>query len=222
MSTISETALARFICARLPLLPVPGVSEIRLHKARPDSGLSRFLASSATRPPYWAHHWGGGLALARYILDRPQIVRGKRILDLGAGSGLLAIAARRAGADAADAAEIDTHAVVAMRLNCLANGVEIRIIHADILDDAPLPVDLVLVGDLFYERRLAQRTLRYLDRCLEAGSEVVIGDPYRAFLPLSRLDRLAETVVMETAGTFRAAGIFRLNVGPKGFGQRGH
>ncbi|WP_198350906.1 class I SAM-dependent methyltransferase [Flavisphingomonas formosensis] len=210
----SDIALADFIRARLPLLPVPGIGEIHLHKAVPTSGLSRFLAQQPDarnqEAPYWAHHWGGGLALARHVLDHSTLVSGRRILDLGAGSGLVAIAACQAGAAAVTAAETDRNAIVAMRLNLAANRAQANILHADILDDRPLPVDVVLVGDLFYEAALAMRVISYLDRCLDAGIDVLIGDPYRTSLPLQRLMHVADHRIAETANACKAAGVFRI------------
>jgi len=206
----SQGQLADFIRARLPLRPTPGIAEIRLHKAEPDSGLRRFIEQTERGAPYWAHYWGGGLALARHVLDRPDIVRGRRVLDLGAGSGLVAIAAALAGAASVSAAEIDDNAIVALGLNLTANGIDADIIHRNLLDEAPPPVDIILVGDLFYERRLAARVIRYLDRCADAGIDSLIGDPYRAFLPRDRLLRVAELTVAETPNTARPAAIFRL------------
>ena len=117
-----------FIRANLPLVPVPTVPEIRLHRAQPSSGLWR-LAEGAGRDfgvPYWAYPWPGGIVLARYILDHPEVVEGRRVLDLGAGSGLVAIAAAKAGAREVIATDIDPYAVPALRLNAAANGVTSR------------------------------------------------------------------------------------------------
>jgi predicted nicotinamide N-methyase len=195
-----------FIRANLPLSPVPSILEIRLHKAQPTSGLSRLGYSD---PPYWAHYWGGGLALARHILDRPESVAGRSVLDLGAGSGLVAIAAALAGAAAVTAVEIDRHAIVALSLNLQANGVTATIVQADILD-GPMPdADLILVGDLFYDAVLAKRVTAFLDRCLTVGIEAMVGDPYRAFLPRERLRLLADYPVAETGNVTKSAGVFQ-------------
>jgi predicted nicotinamide N-methyase len=201
----ADTDPAAFIRANLPLVPVPAIPEIRLHKAQPTSGLWRLGYSD---PPYWAHYWGGGLALARYILDRPDCVAGRRVLDLGAGSGLVGIAAALAGAAAVTAVEIDRHAIAALGLNLQANGVMAVIVHADILDGPAPDPDLILVGDLFYDAALATRVTAFLDRCLAVGIEALIGDPYRAFLPRERLRLLADYPVAETGNAAKPAGVF--------------
>jgi predicted nicotinamide N-methyase len=179
---------AAFIRANLPVKPVPTIPEIRLHRAEPASGLHR-LGGKA--PPYWAYPWAGGLALARFVLDRPPAVAGRRVLDLGAGSGLVAIAAARAGAATVMAAEIDPNALAALGLNAKLNGVTIEVIDRDVTGGAAPGVDLVLVGDLFYDPRLARRITRFLDRCLDAGIAVLVGDVGRAHLPGERLRPLA-------------------------------
>src|SRR5690606_41947200 len=110
--------------AHLRLTPVPGVPEIRIHRATPSSGLRRFgEADSGFTAPYWAHWWGGGLGLARYLLDHPESVRGKRVLDLGAGSGLVGISAALAGAAHVAAADVDPYAIAVIPMNAAANGV---------------------------------------------------------------------------------------------------
>jgi predicted nicotinamide N-methyase len=201
-----ELDLQQFIRANLPVVPIPSVLEIRLHKAGPASGLRRLaeLDEHGFGSPYWAYHWGGGLALARHILDRPEIVVGRRLLDLGAGSGIVGIAAAKAGASEVIAAEIDPYAVAAISLNAAANDVTISVILADPTDGPPPSVDIVAVGDLFYERDLAERVTAFLDRCLSAGSDVLIGDPWRAFLPRSRLRLIAEYPVSEFGETASA------------------
>jgi predicted nicotinamide N-methyase len=178
---------------------VPRLPEIRLHSAHPSSGLWRLAESDEIgfASPYWAYHWAGGLALARHILDRPRTVAGRRVLDLGAGSGIVAIAAAKAGASQVLAAEIDAYAIAALRLNAAANEVVLSVLSNDLTAGPPPLVDLVVVGDLFYERGLAERVTAFLDRCLDRGAEVLIGDPGRAFLPLSRLCLVAEYPVLE-------------------------
>ena len=196
MNRLDPTA---FIRANLPVSPVPGIPEIELHKARPTSGLMRLArqGKDGFGAPYWAHYWAGGLALARYVLDNPAAVAGKRILDLGAGSGLVGIAAAKAGAREVVAAEIDAYAVAALNLNAKLNAASISVLHGDLTDGAPPEVDLVLVGDLFYAADLAERVTTFLDRCSSCGIQALIGDPWRAHLPTSRLKELARYVVTE-------------------------
>lgn len=188
-----------FIRTHLPVLPVPGLPEIRLHKASPSSGLGRLAAADehGFGSPYWAYYWAGGLALARYVLDT-SVTAGRRVLDLGAGSGLVAIAAAKAGAAGVIAAETDRYAVAALGLNAGLNEVAVSIVHGDITDGELPPVDLVLVGDLFYDATIAGRVVAFLDRCRAAGIEALIGDPRRAHLPRARLRVLAEYDVAET------------------------
>lgn len=177
---------ADFIRAQLPLAAPPIVPEIRLHLARPASGVAR-LVSATGGPPYWAYCWAGGLALARHLLDHPTTVAGLRILDLGSGAGIVAIAAALAGARQVIAADVDQNAITAIGLNAEANGVGVTTLHGDLTAEAPPRVDLVCVGDLFYEKNIADRVVAFLDRCAAAGIPALVGDPGRAHLPLSRL-----------------------------------
>ncbi|WP_421917525.1 class I SAM-dependent methyltransferase [Mesorhizobium sp.] len=191
------------------IAPVPSLREILLYTAHPASGLRRLVDphqgadadedavepdddQPEPQPPYWAYAWAGGAVLARHILNNPQSVAGRRVLDLGAGSGLVGIAAAKAGASAVIATEIDRNGVAAIALNAQANGVEITVIDEDITPGPPPAVDLVLAGDVFYGPEVALRVIPFLDRCLAAGIEVLVGDPRRNDLPLSRLRLLAE------------------------------
>jgi len=172
---------------------VPTVPEVRVHKATPRSGLWRLAETDAAfGNPYWAYHWGGGLALARFVLDQPALVTGRRVLDLGAGSGVVAIAAAKAGAFSVVAADVDPYAIAAVGLNAEANGVKVETLLGDLTMGAPPDVDVVLVGDLFYEAELANRVATFLDRCLALGINALVGDPWREFLPRHRLELLAE------------------------------
>jgi predicted nicotinamide N-methyase len=194
-----------FIRANTRLTPVPHVPEIALHVA--DESVPMWqkteeeLGAIGLPPPYWAFAWAGGQALARHVLDHREIVAGKRVLDLAAGSGLVAIAAAKAGAAPVIAADIDAFTEAAIALNAEANDVYVEIITQDLLD-RPVPdtprYDVILVGDLFYERDTAARALAFLDRNVAAGSRVLIGDPGRTYLPKDRLTRLAEYSVPVT------------------------
>jgi len=142
-------------------------------------------------PPYWAFAWAGGQALARFILDNRQLVAGRRVLDLGAGCGLVSIAARLAGAARAMAADIDRLALAAIGLNAEANGVIVETTAADMLAGAPDGAEVVLVGDLFYERTLAERVLAFVEAARQGGAEVLVGDPRRSYFPGDRFQQVA-------------------------------
>jgi predicted nicotinamide N-methyase len=204
-AAIAPSRIRELIQSSFPLTPVPDAPEIQLHKAGPGSGLWRFAeADKDFDAPYWAYHWGGGLALARYILDRPATVIGKHVLDLGAGSGLVAIAAAKSGAASVLAADVDPYAIVATELNAAANGIAISTALGDLTCE-PLPeVDIVLVGDLFYEADLARRVSAFLDRCLASGVDALIGDPWRAYLPKEPLELLAEYPGVDFGGSDNA------------------
>ena len=194
-------ALRAFIRNNLPVASVPGVPEIRLHKAVPTSGLNRLARDSgdAFGSPYWAYHWAGGLALARHILDQPETVAGKKVVDLGAGGGLVAIAAAKAGAAAVTAAEVDPYGCAVLPLNAAINRVVLGIC-ADDMTMGPAPdAEVMLVGDLFYAPDLATRVSTFLDRCAHAGLTILVGDPWRTPLPSARLREIARYPVAETA-----------------------
>ncbi|MDE1995166.1 MAG: methyltransferase [Rhizobiaceae bacterium] len=203
-----------FISARLPIAAVASIPEIRLHMAGPQSGLSRLAEKDpGFGSPYWARCWGGGLALGRYILDNPESVAGRRVLDLGAGSGIVGIAAAKAGATDVIAADIDLYAVAAMTLNATINGVTLLPRIEDLTEGEPPPVDIVCVGDLFYDPALAARVTAFLDRCMDRGMVVLIGDPWRAYLPSSRLKLLTEYPVSDfgdAIGGTRPSAVFAL------------
>jgi predicted nicotinamide N-methyase len=180
------------------LRPVPLVPEIRLHQADDLVSLWQRLELTSGRtgldPPFWASAWAGGQALARYLLDHPQTVRGRHVIDLASGSGLAAIAAAKAEAAAVTAYDIDPLAVAAIGVNADANAVTVRAVCADILndDDPPDPgVDLVLVADAFYQRDLAAKVMRFIERAHAGGAAVLAGDFGRAYLPRDRLTPLA-------------------------------
>ncbi len=141
-------------------------------------------------PPFWAFAWAGGQALARYLLDHPEQAAGRAVLDLAAGSGLVAIAAAKAGAAAVTASETDPLAFTAIELNSKANGVALEATLGDVLGGDGPRADLVLVGDAFYERPLAERLLPYLKRARASGAVVLVGDPGRAYLPRDRFEEV--------------------------------
>ena len=159
-----------------------------LYRAGPMSGLSRLVGASA---PYWAHPWGGGLALAQHLARHPALVAGRSVLDLGTGGGLVAIAACLLGAASCHAVDHDPWAIAATRLNAEANGVALQLHLGDVADMALPEVDLVTVGDLFYEVDLALVVSAVLDRLVDAGATVLVGDPGRRTLPRARLEEVA-------------------------------
>ena len=189
-----------FIRANTRLLPVPHVPEIRLHLADEATALWQktedALEAIGLPPPFWAFAWAGGQALARYILDGPEVARGRRALDFASGSGLVAIAAARAGARGVTASDLDPFAVHAIRLNARANGVGDRIepVRADLIGAVP-EADLILAADVFYERDLAGAVTDWLMDLRGRGRTVLIGDPGRTYLPRDRLERLASYAV---------------------------
>ena len=167
--------------------------------------------STPSEPPFWAAAWPGGQALARYLLDQPGVVAGRTVLDLGSGSGLVAVAALLAGAASVVASEIDPFGAAAIRLNAELNGVIAIEVVGDVLDDGPPAVDVVLAGDICYDREMTERVLPFLDRALDAGIEVLIGDPGRMYLPVDRLTAVAAHDVPETEGPgLRRSTVWRL------------
>jgi predicted nicotinamide N-methyase len=170
------------------------VPEIRLHLATEILPLWNKTEDEIEKhglpPPYWAFAWAGGQALARYVLDHPETVRGRTVVDFGAGSGLVAIASAKAGAASVTAAEIDAFAAAAIALNAAANAVTLDISERDILEQA-CAWDTVLVGDMCYERPLADRLLAWLDEAMRNGASVFLGDPGRNYFPKSGVEKLA-------------------------------
>jgi len=188
------TDRSAFIRAETRLLPVPHAPEILLHVADEATALwqktEEELGAIGLPPPFWAFAWAGGQALARYILDHPETVRGRRVLDFASGSGLVAIAARKAGAAAVTACDIEDFAVAAIRINAEANGVELDVLQADLVGE-DRGWDTVLAGDICYEQDLARRVVDWLFALNGRGATVLIGDPGRSYLPKDRLDQVA-------------------------------
>jgi predicted nicotinamide N-methyase len=182
-----------FIRAETRLLPVPHTPELSLHVADEATELwqrtEEELGEIGLPPPFWAFAWAGGQALARYILDHPETVRGRRVLDFASGSGLVAIAAMKAGAAEVAACDIDSFAIAAIQMNAEANGVTITPIQDDLIGQ-DRGWETVLAGDICYERDLATRVTDWLFGLSERGATVLIGDPGRSYLPKDRLERL--------------------------------
>lgn len=187
-----------------PLLP-----ELTIFRATPTSGLGGFAPGGLTLAPYWAYAWPGGCLLARYLLDRPGTVRGKTAIDLGTGCGVVAIAAARAGASVR-AVDLDPMACAAARLNGDANGATFDIRNVDAFKEEPPPTQILLAGDLFYDRTVARRAAGYLDAAHAAGAEILVGDIGRRYLPRERLRELAtyELPDFGSAGV-RTGGVYR-------------
>jgi predicted nicotinamide N-methyase len=183
-----------FIRANTTLSAPPHVPEIRLHLADEAHDLwkktEEELAEIGLPPPFWAFAWAGGQGLARHILDRPALVKGKRVLDFATGSGLVAIAARMAGAGKVIAADIDPFSRAASALNAAANAVEFAFTGEDLIA-ADAGWDMVLAGDVFYDRELAGRLTPWFAALRRRGAEVLVGDPGRSYLPRNRLEALA-------------------------------
>jgi predicted nicotinamide N-methyase len=198
-------AMAEFVLAETTPTPLPHVPEITLRLARESVPLwdkierNRDLRGG---PPYWGFAWAAGLALARHVIDHPQLVAGRRVLDLASGSGLIAIAAAQSGAAHVIANDVDPLAVIAISLNADANGVAVEASAADLLPPDsgfdPAAVDVVLVGDVFYDHDLAGRAFAFLARCRAAGCLVLIGDPGRADFPSERLTKISDQSVPVT------------------------
>lgn len=186
---------AAFIRANTRLLAVPHAPEISLQLADEATALwektEEELGEIGLPPPFWAFAWAGGQALARYILDHAEIVAGKRVLDFASGSGLVAIAAAKAGARHVEASEIDAFAVEAIAINAQANGVSIAARLGDVID-ADEGWDVVLAGDVSYERDMAQRVTDWLERLAARGALALVGDPGRSYLARERLEPVAE------------------------------
>jgi predicted nicotinamide N-methyase len=204
-----------FIRDNSQLLAPPLVPEIRLHLASEVIPLWRKteeeLAEIGVPPPYWAFAWAGGQALARYLLDHPAIVTNKRVLDFGSGSGLVGLAAAKAGAAHVVAADIDPFAIAAIARNAAVNNVNVETATQDMIgtDDR---FDLILVGDMCYERPLAERLMTWLKA---TRADVLLGDPGRSYFPKTGLTQLANYSVPTTRELedreIRETGVWQLN-----------
>jgi predicted nicotinamide N-methyase len=195
------TAPRDFILTNTTLIAPPLVPEIKLHLATEVVPLWRKteeeLEAEGVPPPYWAFAWAGGQALARYVLDHSEIVAGKSVLDFGSGSGLIAIAAMKAGALQVLAADIDQFATAAIGLNSAANNTNVVIANNDVIGSVS-SWQTVLVGDMCYERPLAERLLTWLRELSATGAVVLLGDPGRSYFPKSGVEKLATYQVQTT------------------------
>jgi predicted nicotinamide N-methyase len=172
----------------------PLVPEIALHLANAMTPIwqatEESLAKGAVPPPFWAFAWAGGQALARYLLDHPGEVAGREVLDIGSGSGIVAIAAAKAGASRVVAAEIDPFAAAAIALNAALNDVSVSVETRDLLDRGAAGWEVALAGDICYEEPMSSRAIALLRRiAARRGRLALLGDPGRAYLPR---DGLAE------------------------------
>ncbi len=206
-----------FIHENTRLLAPPLVPEVTLHLAHEALPLwektEEELGALGLPPPFWAFAWAGGQALARHVLDNPQLAEGRHVLDFGSGSGLVGIAAMKAGARRVAASEIDGFAFAAIAANAEANGVALEIERGDLIGgDAGW--DTVLIGDAFYEKPLAERLFAWLERLAGRGATVLIGDPGRTYLPRDRLTRVATYEVPVTRALedaeIKRTGVWRL------------
>src|SRR5438046_1198069 len=192
-------APALFIRSKTAIAAPPLVPEIRLYLATEVTPIWHATESSLARsglpPPYWAFAWAGGQALARYLLDHPETVAGREVLDIGSGSGIVAIAAAKAGAARVVAADIDRFAAAAIALNAPLNGVTVTIETRDLLDRGPAGWGVALAGDICYEEPMSSRAIGFLRRIARRGRLVLLGDPGRAYLPRDGLVELARYVV---------------------------
>lgn len=188
----------RFILANTSVLAPPHVPEIRLHLADEAHDLwlktEDELAEIGLPPPFWAFAWAGGQGLARFLLDHPEQVRGRRVLDFASGSGLVAIAAAMAGAAQVLAADIDPFAEPALRLNAGLNGVAIAFTGEDLAGTEP-QADILLAGDVFYDRALAERLLPWFSALAGRGTHILVGDPGRSYFPHERFTLLSDRQV---------------------------
>jgi predicted nicotinamide N-methyase len=191
-----------FVLQHTRLQPVPSLGRLRLHLADDVLVLWRATQLASGDPeaplPYWAFAWAGGIAIARYLLEHPEVVAGRDVVDFASGSGICAIAAMRAGAAEVTAIDIDPLAAGAIELNARANGVRVSVQRRDVLEAEPPDTDVILAGDCWYEASLAALVMPWLQRAHERGITVLVGDPGRRFLPTAELTKLASYEVRTT------------------------
>jgi predicted nicotinamide N-methyase len=200
-----------FIVSHTSLASPDAVPEIRLHLASEVTPLwhssAEVFEAEGIEPPYWAFAWAGGQALARYLLDHPDVVRGRVVADIGSGSGIVALAAKRSGATRVVAFDIDPVALSACALNAEANEIVIDVVCRDIVGDPLDGYDVVMIGDLFYEEGPAKRIHAWAKELARAGKLVLVGDPGRAYLPTGLVEvsarELATSLDLESATSKR-------------------
>ena len=202
---IEATSAGRqaFILRNTRLEAPPHTPELRLHLASEITPIwamtEEALAEIGLPPPFWAFAWAGGQALARYVLDHPEAVAGRAVIDFAAGSGIVGVAAARAGAARVLAADIDPFCEAAVALNAAANGVSVAFTAEDLLGAAPPAwAEVILAGDICYEKPLAARVMAWLAAAAAQGARVLIGDPGRSYFPRQGLEKLAEYQVPTT------------------------
>lgn len=193
---------AAFVRGNTEILAPPLVPEVKLHLAHEALPIwqktEEELGEIGLPPPFWAFAWAGGQALARHVLDAPELVQGKSVIDLASGSGLVGIAAMKAGAASVLAADIDAFSVAAIGINAALNCVTLTVTADDLLAAPPPAADVILVGDLFYEQSLAGRCYSWLEQAQAQDAAVFIGDPGRSYLPKDRLRAIAQYSVPVT------------------------
>jgi predicted nicotinamide N-methyase len=192
-----------FILANTRLQSPPHTPELSLHLADEITPIWRMteeaLEELGLPPPFWAFAWAGGQALARYIIDNPDEISGKRVIDFASGSGIVGLAAARSGAARVLAADIDGFCQAAISLNGEANGLAIEFTDQDLLDHpAPAWAEVILAADICYEKPLAERVMAWLADAKAGGARVLIGDPGRSYFPRHGLAKLAEYQVKTT------------------------
>lgn len=194
MPNRSALSPSEFVRSSTHLETVEFVPEIHLHLAAEALALwtetEREIGRDDLAPPFWGFAWAGGQALARYILDHPELIAGRRVLDLASGSGLVAIAAAKSGAATVTATEIDEFAVAAISANAAANNVDVDAVLGDILNSDNNNFDVLLAGDIFYEKATAQRVMSFVEQVHGRGGTVLVGDPGRAYLPRERFEEV--------------------------------
>ena len=186
------------LTARTRLLPVPLVPELSVHRIDGAVGLFDLTGNELRHdqpPPFWAFAWAGGQVLARYVLDHPDVVAGRRVLDVAAGCGVAAVAAAVAGAAEVHAVDLDPASAEAVVRNAAANGVTVHARAGDVLAGATQGAQVLLAGDVFYSPSTAERMSAFLRAASRGGARVLVGDPGRGYFPERLFVKVAEYLV---------------------------